>query len=96
MAYRVVYGSLGEEKRGKSTRRRVRALWPIGLVLFLVVLAGLIHGGVLPWVRDVLLPGDSAVTAAALENMVRALLEGASVPDAVTAFCQEILANAGP
>jgi hypothetical protein len=45
-------------------------------------------------VQEVLLPGDPAVTAAALENMTEGLRSGESLLDAVTAFCREIIANA--
>ena len=41
-----------------------------------------------------LLPGDPAVTAAALENMAADLKAGQSVRDAITAFCAEIIAHA--
>ena len=94
MAYRVVYGSLGEEKRSTGPKRRRFAFGAFALVLAMVLVATAIHAGALPWVQEVLLPGDSAVTAGALENMVGAILDGASLPDAVTAFCREILAHA--
>jgi hypothetical protein len=94
MAYRVVYGSLGEEKRSAEPKRRRFAFGALALVLTMVLVATLIHIGALPWVQEVLLPGDSVVTAAALENMVGSIMDGVSLADAVTAFCREILAHA--
>lgn len=38
-----------------------------------------------------LLPGDPMVTETALIDMIENITEGASVSDAVTAFCQEII-----
>ena len=46
------------------------------------------------WVQEFLLPGDPAVTAAALENMVDNIKDGNSIAEAVTAFCREIVENA--
>ena len=45
------------------------------------------------WVRDILLPGDEDITAAALEGMVSDLRSGEPLGDAVETFCKEILAG---
>lgn len=41
-----------------------------------------------------LLPGDSAVTAAALGELAENVQEGVPAGEAITAFCREILNNA--
>ena len=93
MAYRVVYGSLGEEKRTSRAGKKRKTFLALAMVLGMLVLATLFHAGVLPWVQDVLLPGDSAVTAAALENMVSAILGGTGFAEAIEAFCREIIVH---
>jgi hypothetical protein len=59
--------------------------------LLLVVAAVTVKSVGLQWVREVLLPGDPAVTAAALEGFVLDIKEGDTLVDAITAFCQEIV-----
>lgn len=41
--------------------------------------------------QEFLLPGDNAVTAQALENMVEHLRAGEAIGDAVVVFCREII-----
>ena len=45
--------------------------------------------------REILLPGDSAVTAAAWAELTHELHAGAPVGSAVENFCREVFANAG-
>lgn len=95
MSYRVEYASSGI-KRKQIRQRRDRTLLLTG-VCFLIFL--LIVGGFWPRVaqalRDMLLPGDSAATAAAWAELTRELRAGAPVGSAVENFCREIFANAG-
>lgn len=91
MAYEIRYDSVkAPATKGKAPRGWVAA---VGIVL-LIVGAMYLKSNWLPWVQDVLLPGDPAVTAAALDEMVEGLKRGQGVMDAVTAFCREILAHA--
>ena len=91
MAYEIRYDSVkAPETKTKASRGWVAA---VGIVL-LIVGAMYLKSNWLPWVQDVLLPGDPAVTAAALDEMVEGLKRGQGVMDAVTAFCREILAHA--
>ena len=87
MSYRVEYSSSGI-KRTQIRQRNGRALL-LTAVCFLIFL--LIVGGFWP----ILLPGDSAVTAAAWAELTRELHAGAPVGSAVENFCREIFANAG-
>jgi hypothetical protein len=94
MAYRIKYASFGEEKKQpKDTQLRNKITAGL-LVLVLLIGAMTIKLGGLRWVTEYLLPGDPAVTAAALEGMVIDLREGENLYDAVTAFCREIMEHA--
>lgn len=43
------------------------------------------------FIRDILIPGDDAVTVQAFTNMTEELRSGTAVKEAVTAFCNEVL-----
>ena len=47
-----------------------------------------------PQVRDYLMPGDKAVTKAALTEMVQDIRHGENITEALTAFCKEIISHA--
>ena len=95
MSYRVEYASSGI-KRKQIRQRRDRTLLLTG-VCFLIFL--LIAGGFWPRgaqaLRDMLLPGDSAATAAAWAELTQELHAGTPVGSAVENFCREVFANAG-
>ena len=95
MGYRIEYGSQGELRKPLDHKRSYSAIAAAVCVLALVAGAIAIKHAGLSWVQEVLLPGDPAVTAAALENMVENIKEGNSIAEAVTAFCREIVENAG-
>lgn len=91
MAYNIRYVSFGEEKKQpKEAQWRKRIGAGLLIVVLLIGAMTVKHRG-LPWVTEYLLPGDPAVTAAALEEMVMDLRDGESLHDAVTAFCREIM-----
>ncbi len=93
MAYRIDYSSGEGRKQQIRTKRPV----PVKGILCAVGLAGLLTVLAFPPTRIALwnwiLPGDGAVTAEAVEGMIEHLRDGVSVGDAVTAFCQEIIAG---
>ena len=93
MGYRIDYGS-GQAKRQKLTafpkKTAAKASGIVAAVLLLVVLFSLCGGQIV----DFLLPGDPAVTEAALEEMVTDLGEGEGFRDAFAAFCQKIVDGA--
>ena len=91
MGYKIAYASFEKEKKQTNDvgwRNRILAVL---LVTVLVAAAVTVKRKSLPWLSAYLLPGDPAVTAAALEDMVTDLREGDSLYDAVTAFCREIV-----
>lgn len=95
MKYRIEYD------RGRAKKRLIRISkakkWSI-----LSACAALIVFGVLLWpagriyLRDLLLPGDGAVTDHALQGLVADLRHGHSMSDAVEVFCKEIIDGVEP
>ena len=92
MSYEIRYDTIACPKQPKP--------FPFRQTAAAMVVCVLIAGAVtvkalgLNWVKQVLLPGDPEVTAAALEHMVDDLRGGDSLLGAVNAFCREILENA--
>ena len=89
MGYRIEYNNIGRHGT-KKTNKRAACIAAV-LVLSLVFGAIAIKSIGLTWVKEVLLPGDPDVTAAALEALAEDLRNGESIADAVKAFCQEIV-----
>ena len=89
MSYKIVYGSQMHRVpiKGKGSPMAV------GIAVFLILVLYLAAGAGERF-RELLLPGDAAVTGAALQNMVENLKDGEDLSDAVTAFCKEIVENA--
>lgn len=90
MGYRIDYGS-GKKTGGRRKKLRVGLIAAICLCLLVAVLE---ISGLKTMLWNRLLPGDPAVTAAALDEMVQAIRSGESAAGAVTAFCMEIVENA--
>lgn len=89
MGYRIEYKNIG--KRPDKQRRSWASIIAVTCVAALLTGAITIKTVGLKWVQEFLIPGDPAITAAALEEMVADLRQGTSLADAVTAFCQEII-----
>ena len=66
--------------------------WAIAVSAAALAVAMLVPQGRL-WLRDLMLPGDEEITAAALEGMVEDLRAGEPLGEAVEAFCKEIIAG---
>ena len=92
MAYEIQYKMIGQVPQKK--KRPTKAIISLLLVILLIIGAVSVKTFALPWVQEVLVPGDPAVTAAAFETMVMNLKEGTSLFDAVKTFCLEILSHA--
>lgn len=93
MGYRITYESFGEEKKMPANKRRNSVIAAGILVAALILGAFTVKHTGLRWVQEYLLPGDPAVTAAALEGFAQDLREGESIKAAITAFCWEIMAS---
>lgn len=89
MAYRIEYDS-GGATRQEVRKKRFSAVW-----LVLAVAAAILIPGIRTAVWHWLLPGDGAVTAQALGELVTDLQTGEPLGEAVTAFCREIISHGG-
>ncbi len=95
MSYRIDYtGAAGIRKPLRSPKPRGALAAGIGVVTMVAGAIALRHTE-LRWVKRFLLPGDPALTAAALENAVESIRQGQGLSEAVAAFCREIVAHAG-
>lgn len=93
MSYRIVYGP---DRQKPKQRIDFRRHIPMFVGIMALCLAVLLHfTGAAAGFKQFLLPGDAAVTEAALEAMIAEIQSGESFTDAVTAFCVEIVENAG-
>lgn len=90
MGYRIQYGPVGSKRRERKKKR-------MGLLVAIcvVISAAVLHfSGLDTVIKTWLLPGDPEVTAAALQELVSDLQDGAGIGEAVMAFCEEIVDNA--
>ena len=95
MSYRVEYSSSGiKRKQISSPQGRTFLLTAVCFLIFLLIAGGFWPRGAQA-LREMLLPGDSAATAAAWAELTRELHAGVPVGSAVENFCREIFANAG-
>jgi len=92
MGYRIEYERTGNIRRYSFTERRSR-MWPYVLGAA-VMMAVCLYGFAGDLLARFLLPGDPEITGQALDTMVEGLNSGQSLTEAITAFCQEIVANA--
>lgn len=94
MGYRIEYDS---GKKQYEVRRKDPLRFPAmvagALVLFVLLTMVFWDAGAAA-IRDALIPGDDVVTLQALESLASDLRSGASVQEAVTAFCREIVDGA--
>ena len=94
MGYRILYGSV---KKARDLEKRVcrsAAMMGCLLVLFLLVISILWPEGS-TMLRNLLYPGDPAVTASAIQVLMDDLSAGFGIYDAVSHFCIQILEGAG-
>lgn len=94
MAYRIEYDSRNQKYEITSPKR---TCFP-GLLLGAVTAFFLLTASFWPegWaaLRDIMIPGDDAVTLQALECMSDNLRNGMELGDAITSFCREIMDGA--
>lgn len=89
MGYRIEY----DGRAGKYEVHAERKLFPV----LLMCSAALILVAMFLWpqgvqaLRSILIPGEDAVTLAAFQNLTADLRSGASVGDAVEAFCRFVI-----
>lgn len=94
MGYRIEYGQTMTRTptTGACIQRRKKfALW---LVPFCLIAVVTLLWGRVDEIRDLLIPGNTAVTEVAISQFVNDLRAGQDFGDAITAFCREIIENA--
>lgn len=90
MAYQIEYDG-GRTRYPQKKRRKFPWKWlALAVVAAVMAIPGL-RTGLWHWI----LPGDGAVTAQALGELVSGLRSGEPVGEAVGVFCREIMANGG-
>lgn len=94
MGYRIDYGTHGGGKFPLKPRR-IRKKWVVTGIFVGLFALSMLHSEVRMGVRDAVLPGDEAVTAAALQELVSDLQAGEDYSQAVTAFCESVIMESG-
>ncbi len=87
MAYKIEYGMenpvVSSTKIKRGSRKRSPKKWIVlSLIVALIAVC---------WMTDILIPGDAAVTKAAMNDFVSDIKGGEQVVDAFAAFCQTVL-----
>ena len=90
MGYRVVYTAVKTPSRRGSRAARVAVLTGAFLLLFLFLVNGFWPRGKQA-LQELLLPGNAAVTAAALEELAAELGEGEELSAALEEFCRRVI-----
>ena len=94
MGYEIFYQPELNYRYKISGKKPMKRIWVIyGSLALGVVVLGLIPS-IRNWFWDLLIPGDPKVTIPAFSGLLEDVRQGAGFSDALTVFCQEILANA--
>ena len=91
MSYRIEYGKNPKYRISPSRKKWTKAT--LVLSLMAVAAAGGFYTVQVIGLQN-LLPGDPAVTGAALDAFIESWQDGVPIADAFTVFCQEIVDNA--
>lgn len=92
MGYRISYEPIKKLRGAEKRRTRIGALVGIFFLLFLLMV-NLFWAEGAAVLRELVMPGDAAVTALALEEMSENLKEGIPLQEAVEGFCRSIWEN---
>ena len=94
MSYSVYYSPQTKKKFPEKTRGHVKWRQVVAVMILICLVIGIVplyKSGVL---RELLIPGEPAITVAALETLTENLQEGMPFQLAVETFCGEILSYA--
>lgn len=94
MGYRIDYPQDGRAQKQQKFSSRVIPFTILFFLLFLLCTAHFWHQRA-ETLRAFLLPGDAAVTAAALQDFTQALKIGEPLSNAFADFCQQVIDGAG-
>lgn len=90
MGYRVEYETVSKVRRMEQKTARVPALTAAAFLLFLILVVNFWPKGKAV-LQEILIPGDPAVTVAALEDLAEELETGAPLSDALENFCRTVV-----
>lgn len=94
MGYRIDY-SQGGNTPVRKKRSSTLPLFTVLFFLLFLLLTGKYWRQGSQILQELLLPGDAAVTAAAIQNLTSALKTGQSFSDAFANFCLQVIQGAG-
>lgn len=94
MGYRIDYPQGIQAQRKQKRSSKVIPFTILFFLLFLFCTVRFWQQGV-ETLQKFLLPGDAAVTAAALQDFTQALKTGESLSNAFAEFCQQVIHGAG-
>lgn len=93
MGYKIQYEPELDHKYYIPKAKSLNRMWFIwGCTVLGVLIMGMIPT-VRGWLWEFMIPGDARITTTAFRDMITDMREGMNLTDAVTVFCQEILAN---
>ena len=91
MGYRIEYDlKTGQYEVSKDNPWQVPALTIVCFGIFLLLSSWFWPEGI-DFIRDLVIPGEDAVTIQAFQNMTQQLHNGISFRDALSAFCLEVM-----
>lgn len=93
MGYRIDYGPVKKVRGVERRVSRIASLTGLFLLLFMITVCAFWPEGTAV-LRDWILPGDPAVTAAAMEELTDSLRTGEELSDSLRTFCIRILEGA--
>lgn len=94
MGYKIEYDS-GTATRVAVRDSRKKKKWLAWSLAVAVIVGVLAFPQGREALRGIFLPGDEAVTAQALQDLVTDLRAGEGVSEAMTAFCQQVIRESG-
>lgn len=95
MAYRIEYPTTKKVRGAEKRREPVSSLIALSFMIFLMLVSALWPSGA-QTLRELLIPGNTAVTAAALEDLATDLRGGEGVQEALESFCRQVTENGAP
>lgn len=93
MGYRIDYGPVKKVRGLEKRTSRLAALTGLFFLLFVITVCCFWPEGVAE-LRQILLPGDPAVTTSAMEELADSLRTGEEIFDSLRTFCARILEGA--
>ena len=94
MGYEISYQPELNHQYKIPRKKPVKRIWGIyGALVLGVLVLGMIPS-IRNWFWDLLIPGNPKVTIPAFSSFMEDIRQGTGLSDALTVFCQGILANA--